>query len=114
MCEASDAEPILLECLEGFNFDDGSLTCRAAIDFPCEDPDPINPVPICSQFTDFPWYVNNPVNCSAYWVCNASDEEPTNEECDEGQNFNEDIQACSLAVNFPCEDTDPPEPTNTP
>ncbi len=70
-------------------------------------------VPDCSIFDTFPRFINNPINCRAYWHCGDADSPPTESECPDGYNFNENTQMCDYPEDYPCEDptlppTDPP------
>jgi len=75
--------------------------------------------PDCMGFPEYPWFVDNPISCRAYFTCAYEGAEAIDNECPEPYNFNEEAQMCDSPINFPCEDTtpdpeDPPVTTTTP
>lgn len=68
--------------------------------------------PDCSTFDEFPWFVDNPINCQAYWFCEREDSEAVIDFCPDGFNFNEESQLCDFPDVFPCDN--PENPTTTP
>lgn len=71
--------------------------------------------PDCKEFEEFPWFVNNPINCRAYWYCAYEGAEARPDECPEDYHFDEGQQLCNSPDEYPCiDDPEEPEPTEEP
>lgn len=93
-------------CPDGLNFNEAEQLCDEYEFYPCTDgpPTPLPPTerPPTSKCTGLPngHFINNPVNCQAYWVC--WNELPFNGTCPPDFNFNETGQLCDYPENYPC------------
>lgn len=124
MCQNDLATSI--NCPVGQHFNEPAQICDLPQNYPCVDgkiPDgnattlppepstdePFNESRVCKNRPDG-YFVNNPINCAAFWIC--SNRLPHDGACNDGMNFNEEMQVCDTPENFFCEESETPETTD--
>ena len=87
------------DCPEGFSFNEDDQSCDE--EHYCVDPVPESPSPDVCDGVANGTFVNNPINCQAYWLC--LDGRTYCGNFKNGFNFNEEEQVCDHPDNFACE-----------
>ena len=69
--------------------------------------------PNCANYPSN-YFINNPSDCRAYWLCLNPTSQAIAGLCPEGYNFDQANQLCNHPYNFPCQLPTPcPQPTTT-